>query len=136
MRQALYFILFEGLLCLIYLYLFGLGYYSSQKEIFIVAGIGLTLYITISTFSEPKKLLSFFVVGAIISLITAFFGNWYKGLFWVSAITSIGQIPGLLVILFNYNKLAEENNFKTKTSSHLISILFLSTPLIFKILFF
>lgn len=83
----------------IHLWTFFNGYLNNNESDFIMGGTGLFIFIYLMIIDQPRNMNGFLFSLVIGSIVAIFISKWYKGFFWVSALYSIGQIPGFIYII-------------------------------------
>lgn len=81
------------------LILFFIGFYQNNTHFSFYGGIGMFIFITLMISGQPRNQSGFLFALIIGCIISSFLSRWYNGFFWVSAIFSIGQIPGFVLLL-------------------------------------
>lgn len=81
------------------LWIFFKGYFNNDESDFIFGGTGLFIFITLMIIDQPRNQNGFLFSLVIGSILGIFISKWFKGFFWVSALFSIGQIPGFIYII-------------------------------------
>lgn len=83
----------------IHLWIFFRGYFNNNESDFILGGTGLFIFIYLMIIDQPRNMNGFLFSLIFGSIVAIFISKWYKGFFWVSALYSIGQIPGFMYII-------------------------------------
>ena len=94
-----YLILIEHFIGIGYLILFFIGSFANYTTLYYTGGIGMFLFILIMVKGQPKNLSSFLFMCLLGSIIAYFISNWWSGLFWMSAIFTVGQIFGMSALI-------------------------------------
>jgi hypothetical protein len=83
------------------LILFLIGFFEKNQNYSFYGGIGTFIFISLMIVGQSRNQRGFLfaiILGCVISLLIS---KWYNGFFWVSAIFSVGQIPGFFLLLSN-----------------------------------
>lgn len=96
-----YFILIENFIGIGYLVLYLLGFFADNLNFYCIGGIGMLIFMFIMIKGQPRNLFSFLFVCGIGCIVAYFFSEWWLGLFWVSALYTVGQLFGIRSLLKN-----------------------------------
>lgn len=92
-------IIFIHIIGFVHLWIFLRGFFDKNESYFLFGGTGLFIFIYIMIIGQPRNQNGFLFSLILGSLIGIFISKWYKGFFWVSALFSIGQIPGFIHLI-------------------------------------
>lgn len=96
-----YLVIVLHLIALIYAILFLYGFFKESLNLYLIGGIGLTLFIFIIIKGQLGNLMTFLLACAVGAGIGYAVNNWYEGIFWISFIFTIGQMFGFKALVEN-----------------------------------